>query len=302
MTLSQALNTFCDHLRLERDASQHTVAAYRRDLSQLVSWFQTGGDETLEAVAPEKLRDFCISLRNTDLQARSYNRKLSAMRSFFAFCLRQGWIAKDPTGDLRNLPTEPKSPEPLDVDQMAKVLEVTGEGPLALRDRALLELMYSTGMRVSEVVTLQLSQIPPEGDEIRILGKGKKERVVFVTKEAINWLRRYLSEGRHKLSPQVTVQNVFINHRGGALTVRSVQRMVRRRTLEAGISQRLTPHGVRHSIATHLLDRGLDLRQLQEMLGHESLSSTQVYTHLSVPRLKEVHGLAHPRSHKDEAS
>lgn len=302
VTIQEAINAFADHLRLERGASQHTVAAYRRDLAQMLHHLRGAGVTDVAAATAEVLRAFCLDMRGAELQARSYNRKLSAMRSFFAFCLRQGWLEKDPTMDLRNLPTQPRSPEPLDVDQMAKVLEVESEGPLGLRDRALLELMYSTGMRVSEVVGLKISQLQEPPDAIRIIGKGSKERMVFLTEVAQEWLARYLKESRPHLSPPATEGHVFINHRGGALTVRSVQRMVRRRTLQAGITQRLTPHGVRHTTATHLLNKGLDLRQLQELLGHESLSSTQIYTHVSVPRLKQVHDLAHPRARTDEAS
>ncbi len=294
--LHKALDHFKDHLRLERDASVHTQMAYQRDLGQLVTFLESLPCAMVQDVTAGMLREFCLHLRESDLQPRSYNRKLSAIRTFFSFCMRQGWLEKDPTTDLRNLPTQPKSPEPLDVEQMAKVLEVEGEGPLAVRDRALMELMYSTGMRVSEVVSLTVDQVTENPEEIRVVGKGNKERTVFLTDVAREWLQRYLREGRPQLGPTQEVNALFINHRGGSLTVRSVQRMVRRRTMAAGIHQKLTPHGVRHTAATHLLNHGLDLRELQEILGHESLSSTQVYTHVSVPRLKKVHGMAHPRA------
>lgn len=299
--VSQAMQYFQDHLKLEKGASTHTVSAYSRDLGQMLDHLQGQGLSEVDGVLSINLKAFCQHLRETNLEARSYNRKLSAMRSFFGFCQRQGWISTDPTQELKNLRTQPKSPEPIGEEDMAKVLEVTSDGVLGLRDRALMELLYSTGLRVSEVVDLTMDQFSEENTSLRVMGKGKKERTVFLTESAQEWMKRYLTEGRVQLSPEEDNKMVFINHRGGALTVRSVQRMVRRRTLAAGIQQRLTPHGVRHSVATHLLNHGFDLRQLQELLGHESLSSTQVYTHLSVPRLKQVHALSHPRSAETEA-
>jgi len=219
------------------------------------------------------------------------------MRSFYEFCLRRKWIAENPAKVLATPKQEKRVPSFLSEEEMACLLDLAATGgPLDLRDRAILELLYATGARVSELVGIELGDVHFDERLVRIRGKGKKERLVPFGRKAAETLRAYLGARPLLLKDRMEEQAIFLNYRGGRLTTRSVQRMVRTRIRRAAVSRRISPHSLRHSFASHLLGRGADLRVIQELLGHSSLATTQKYTHVDLRQLLEVYKKSHPRS------
>ena len=298
--MDDAIKAFVMYLQVERNASQETIRNYRSDLHQLARFLQQTKKDTaplrIDEVTRDDIRAFLHNLDQQGEKASSLARKLACLRSFFRFLLREGRLQKNPTESLRS----PKLPKPLPrvltKDDAAALMEFpTGQSSLSLRDRALLETMYSTGARVSEVVGINLDDLNETDGIVCLRGKGFKERMVPIGDLALLAIREYRkslkppTHGRHLSSP------MFLNHRGGRITTRSVARMVSRYSsrLAGGA---VSPHALRHSYATHLLDEGADLRSIQEMLGHASLSTTQKYTHLAMDQLLAVYDSAHPRA------
>ncbi|HEY6001218.1 MAG TPA: tyrosine-type recombinase/integrase, partial [bacterium] len=303
-----AVDTFLEWLRIEKNASPATVRAYAADLDQFARFRATG--ETAPpapgtprpALEPGRIslrtvRGFLAALGTQGLRSSSLGRKLAALRSFFRFLNREGLLAGNPA---RPIPSPPKSralPATLTVDEAARLLETPGGPPKSpLRDRALLELLYSSGLRVSELTGLDLDDLDLDGAAVRVRGKGRRERIVPVGGKAIAAVRDYLArERRGGAAPGA----LFLNVRdGGRLTSRSVHRLLGARVRRQGWPRNVSPHALRHSFATHLLVGGADLRAIQEMLGHRSLSTTQRYTRLDFEHLTRVYENAHPRSRK----
>jgi integrase/recombinase XerC len=298
--MEDAIKAFVMHLQVERNASPQTIRNYRSDLQQLARFLQRIKQETvpirIDKVTGDHIRAYLHSLDQQGEKSSSLARKLACLRSFFRFLVREGQLPKNPAEHLRS----PKLPKPLPrvltKDDAAALMEFpTGRSPLSLRDRALLETMYSTGARVSEVVGIDLQDLN-EGDGIVCLrGKGRKERIVPIGDLALQAIREY----RKSLQPSAISHQlsapVFLNHRGGRITTRSVARMVARYS-SCLVGGAVSPHALRHSYATHLLDEGADLRSIQEMLGHTSLSTTQKYTHVAMDQLLAVYDRAHPRA------
>lgn len=288
------VKSYLDHLRVERSLSPNTLSAYASDLGKLVAF--GGATRSLVKLKQNDLAEFIASLRAAGLQPRSVARAIHGIRGFYRFCVREGMLDSDP---MQNLGT-PKSfkalPRYLSASQVeALLLAPAVEQPLGLRDRAMLETFYATGLRVSEIIGLRVADVDLELGLVKAFGKGRKERLVPVGAEARVWLERYLREARPRLirgeSPPL-----FLNQHGRRLTRMGVWGIVRKYAVLTGVEKILTPHVLRHSFATHLLENGADLRALQAMLGHADISTTQIYTHVSRERLRRVYDQFHPRA------
>lgn len=295
--MQEWIDQFGRYLDDERNLSPHTRAAYLRDLAEFKSFLTRRGDASRAALARIDtflMRHFLAELHKRN-QRTSIARKLSALRTFFRYLVREGLLASNPCEGLSTPKLNQYLPKTLSVDEVHALME-RGHGPglLAQRDRAILELFYSSGLRVSELTGLDVGCLDLREKLVRVLGKGRKERIVPIGSKAHEALLAYL-EARGEPDSE---QPLFLNARGGRLTPRSVQRNLKTRLIKAGLIKDISPHALRHSFATHLLDGGADLRVIQELLGHASLSTTQKYTHVSVDQLMSVYDKAHPRSKK----
>lgn len=295
--MKKEIEQFLDFLKFEKNASPHTIAGYHRDLNQLAAYLKEKG-HTWRTAETLTLRGFLAELHERRLKKSSIIRKLAAMRSFFEFGLRKKWRDDNPASALATPRQEQKIPGFLTEEETAQLLEwsVNREDPLEVRDRAILELLYASGLRVSELTGLDLEDLHLRERLVRVKGKGKKERIVPFGRQAEKWLREYLA-CRSRLGLKSTPSPaLFLNYRGQRLTARSVQRLVQDRLKQIAVFRKISPHSLRHSFASHLLSRGADLRAIQELLGHRSLATTQKYTHLDLGRLLEIYRKSHPRS------
>ncbi len=287
----QAALRFVRYLELERNASPHTQRGYQDDL---VEFFRVIGDRRLSAITPLDIRSFLAAQTNRRYTRRTIARRLSCVRSFFRFLCREGVLEENPASVVRSPRLERRLPKFLDEQQVVRLLEAppanTWQG---LRDRAWLETLYSTGIRVSELVGLNLDDVEEISQTVLVRGKGKKERLCPIGNTALAAIRRYLAGRPQQLKAP---RAVFVSQKGTRLTVRHVDRLLKRYARQIGLAIDITPHSLRHTFATHLLDRGADLRSVQELLGHASLATTQVYTHVTAQRLKKIYDQAHPRA------
>jgi integrase/recombinase XerC len=293
--LARHVAPYEEHLRAAASASPHTLRNYLSDLRQFFEFLAESG---APGAAPRRddVRRYIASLHAHNRPA-SIARKLSALRGFFRFLVRRGLLQSDPAGGIPAPKRERRLPVHLSVDDTFRLLEVPRPATLlGLRDRAILEVLYSCGLRVSELVGLAWGDVDTELEVVRVLGKGRKERVVPIGRPALAALAAYRAGLESARGPRGTDHPVFINARGTRLTARSVGRFVERDTRASGTRVKASPHALRHSFATHLLGAGADLRAIQELLGHASLSTTQRYTHLDLGRLAEVYDRAHPRA------
>jgi len=296
-----AIARFLHYLRVERNASDLTVKSYREDLTALVEYLVESCDGTCPApgeVTVLDLRGYVAALHEAGYAKTTIARRLASLRSFFRFGQREGWAATNPAKPLRNPRKQRSLPHFLSSDDVARLLEAPpADEPLGLRDRAILETMYSAGLRVSELVGLSQSDLDFEAGVVRVRGKGRRERLAPIGSYASRALRRWLRV--RKLDPgepSGPEAPVFTNKFGSRITTRSVARMLEKHLRTTGLDTRTTPHSLRHSFATHLLDRGADIRSVQELLGHKSLVTTQIYTHVSTARLREAYERSHPRA------
>jgi len=298
---ASAVARFMDYLRDQRRVSPQTLRAYRKDLAQFGEYLaeerrdgEAPGPEGIDTLA---VRGFVARLSRSGLGKSSIARKLSAVRSFLRHAVREGRLESSPAESIR-APRVPKAlPRTMTVDEIFNLLDhIQGDGPAALRDRAILELLYGGGLRVSELVALDQDDLDLSALLVRVLGKGNKERLVPFGRKAGEALSRWLDRSRPLRAKGDEPQAVFLNLRGGRLSDRSVRRILDRRLRDAAIHARLSPHALRHSFATHLLGAGADLRSIQELLGHSSLSTTQRYTHVSTDALMKIYDKAHPRA------
>jgi integrase/recombinase XerD len=293
--MDAALNQFYQHLGVERGLAPLTLAAYARDLQDFWEFLEGRGREQWGAVTLADLKDYLAALEGRGLAARSRARKLSALRQFFRFLEREEAVAANPA-ELLDSPRLPRRlPKVLGEREVETLLAAPDPAtPAGQRDGALLEVLYATGLRVSELVGLTLKQLDLRRGVVRPLGKGSKERVVPMVAPAVAKLELYLSQGRPRLLQGRPSPYVFLNHRGGRLSRQGFWKILKNYAREMGVRD-LSPHTLRHSFATHLLSRGANLRVLQLLLGHADLATTQIYTHLDAARLKEIHRKAHPR-------
>jgi integrase/recombinase XerD len=302
MDIERLTLDFLAYLELERGLSRNTLYAYRCDLAQLGEFLARSCVPPLEARHGE-LAAFLSELAaggedRPPVAAATLQRKAACVRSFYRHLRREGLIEHDPTADLRGPPKTKRLPKVLSREEVGKLLEQPrGTAPLALRDRALLEVMYACGLRVSETIGLELGDVDIEEGMLRARGKGTKERIVPVGRRARAALEIYRGRGRSTLVGVRVQTRLFVNHRGGALTRQGLYKIIQNYARDAGLAERMTPHTLRHTFATHLLAGGCDLRSLQEMLGHADLATTQIYTHLSAERLRDAYFGAHPRAH-----
>ncbi|KAA3604558.1 MAG: tyrosine recombinase XerC [Planctomycetota bacterium] len=291
--LEPVIQEYLDHLQEIRQASPHTLRAYRRDLEAVAdTWAKQGFELGVEDVTPGMLRLHLGELADQGLSPSSLARHLSSLRSFFRWLEESGRIQSNPALVLRGPRQRRRLPRYLEEEEVEALLAAPKrEDREGLRDRALLEVLYSTGCRASELVGLNESDLDLRRGLARLRGKGRKERLGMLGHPAVEALQEYLSS---KALRQLDRHALFLNHRGGRLTDRSLRRILQRRLTEAGVFRPCTPHTLRHSFATHMLRRGADLRTVQELLGHASLSSTQIYTHISLEHLRALYHQAHP--------
>jgi integrase/recombinase XerC len=303
--MQKIFDRYIQYLEAERNASPYTVRNYRADLADFFKFLKKKELTLLDEVDRHVLRDYLSHLVERGIAKASIARKLSAIRSFFRYLVREEIIAKNPIEQVSSPKLDKRLPSFLTKEEMEKLLNAPDlPTPLGQRDRALLELLYASGLRVSELVGLTLEQIDLESNEIRVWGKGSKERMVLMGVPAAEALKSYIGEGRLQLQLQSKKKTsaLFLDRYGQPLTERSVQRLLNQYAKKAGIGKRVHPHMLRHTFATHLLDGGADLRVVQELLGHARLTSTQIYTHVTKGQARKVYLAAHPlaREKKDE--
>jgi integrase/recombinase XerC len=299
--MHSAIAQFLRYLVSERNASELTIKSYREDLFAFVEWLQatTGAVPSPDALSPQDLRGFQAALQQAGYARSSISRKLAALRSFFKFAMREGLASSNPAKPLRNPRRQRKLPHVLTDEEVGRLLLAPPADRVdGLRDRAILETIYSAGLRVSELVGLQDGDLDRREQIIRVRGKGRKERICPLGSFALRAIEQYAH--RRQRSPEAESLGrqapVFVNRFGNRLTTRSVGRLLEKHLAAAGLDARTSPHTLRHSFATHLLDRGADIRSVQELLGHKSLATTQIYTHVSAASLRQVYERAHPRA------
>lgn len=283
---------FAQYLSVEKNFSPHTLKGYSADLNEFSSFL---GDKEPGTISHLDIRRFLAELKQRNLSKRTMVRKLAAIRSFFKFLFKEKKIKTDPAGSIFTPKLDKDLPEFLDPEKTVRLVTApTSAEPSGLRDRAILEVLYSTGIRVSELVGLDRDDVDLIAGAVKVRGKGKKERIALLGKESQTALRGYYDERR--ADGREAVAAVFLNKRGARLSDRSVRRLVDKYVKKCSIEQKISPHSIRHSFATHLLNNGADLRSVQELLGHKNLSTTQIYTHLGSQRIKEIYTKAHPRA------
>ena len=302
--MQQALDRYTTYLKAEKNASDYTVRNYLHDLlggrkpgaeNGFFQFLRQKKITTLADVDRQVIRDYNAWLMENDIARSSIARRQSAIRSFFSFLVREGFLPFNPMEDVASPKREQRLPSLLSTAEVTRLLETPDiNTPVGLRDRALLELLYASGLRVSEIISLDLNQMNLDSKEIRVIGKGSKERVVLMGEPAARALVAYLQEGRRYLLGEKKNKAVFVSRQGERLIERRVQKILERYARIAGIERRVHPHMLRHTFATHMLDGGADLRVVQELLGHADLSSTQVYTHVSKSQARKVYLSAHP--------
>ncbi|WP_119154707.1 site-specific tyrosine recombinase XerD [Caldimonas tepidiphila] len=290
-----AIDTFLDALWIEEGLAANTLAAYRRDLTLYATWLGAERGKALDASSEDDLLGYSLA-RHEDSKASSANRRLAVFRRYFRWAVREKRIAADPTLRLATARQPPRVPGTLSEGQVEQLLAAPDtDTPLGLRDRTMLELMYASGLRVSELVTLESVHVGLDEGALRVTGKGSKERMLPFGEEAHGWLRRYLAHARGEILGARRSQALFVTVRGDAMTRQMFWTLVKKYALLAGITAPLSPHTLRHAFATHLLNHGADLRAVQMLLGHADISTTQIYTHVARERLRQLHARHHPR-------
>jgi len=299
MEISSAISSFLTHVKVEKGLSANTISAYRRDLVKFEG-FAKKSKLLVETVSRDDLVDFLAGLYRDKLESRTVARQLVTLRNFFRWAQTQEIITEDPSIKLESPKIRKSLPGYLRLDEVEKLLnQPDDKTPLGMRDRAMLEVLYSTGLRVSELVSLRVSDLDTKVGCVRCIGKGDKERIVPIGRKALSMVDKYVREARSSLVRQAKAVNsptLFVNRRGVSLSRVGVWKILSAYGRKAGLRQALTPHMLRHSFATHLLERGADLRSVQLMLGHADISTTQIYTHVVEERLKQVYKAHHPRA------
>jgi integrase/recombinase XerD len=302
--MEKQIQEFLDHLVAEKGSSENTVAAYRNDLQQFYAFMsqpeQLGADGEWGDVQRDQLINYILYLKERRYASATVARKVAALKSFFHFLLRTGAISEDPSEDLDSPKVKKQLPQTLSPDEVDRLLALpsdSGRTPKALRDTALLELLYATGMRVSEIAQLTVEDVDLEGGTVRCVGKGSKERVMPLYPKAVEAVSDYLDHGRSALlGDNPEERTLFLNPRGERLTRQGLWLIIKGYARELDLDDQVTPHTLRHSFATHMLNGGAGLREVQRLLGHANISTTQIYTHVSRDRLRQVYDEAHPRA------
>jgi len=298
MELGAAITSFLTHVKVEKGLSSNTVSAYKRDLEKFEA-FTRKRKLSLEAISRDDLVDFLAGLYRQKLESRTVARQLVTLRNFFRFAQMQELISADPSINLESPKIRRTLPGYLRLEEVERLLQQPDEKTaLGLRDRAILEVLYSTGLRVSELISLRVSDLDAKVGCVRCIGKGDKERIVPTGRKALAMVEKYLREARGQLSSRGKPSSpaLFVNRRGGTLSRVGIWKILSAYGRRAGLRMAIKPHMLRHSFATHLLERGADLRSVQLMLGHADISTTQIYTHVVEERLKQIYKAHHPRA------
>lgn len=292
--MDRLVDAFITHLRVDRGLSENTIEAYSRDLVRFIQYLKSRSID-IRGLRTQGIRDYLTHI-SRQLSERSQSRNISAIKTFFRFLVLEDRIKENPAR-LLETPQIPRNlPDVLSIEEVEKLLaQPNPSKPKGLRDRAMLELLYATGLRVSELVGLRISNINLEAGFLKTIGKGSKERLVPFGEKALVAIQEYLSNGRPALLKSGNPPQIFLNMRGRPLTRQGFWKIIRNHGVNAGISKPIKPHGIRHSFASHLLGAGADLRSVQVMLGHADITTTQIYTHVTRERLKELHEKCHPR-------
>lgn len=298
------IDAFLTYISVEKGYSDNTLAAYRNDLYQLADFLETLSPPPISWSQIDKdiLVDFILDLKEREYSSATVARKVAAVKSFFHFLDSEGVMEEDPTATLDSPKVKKQIPKAMSRRAVELLLEAPAKDDSAkgLRDKAMLELLYATGMRVSELVDLDTDDVNLAGASVRCVGKGDKERILPLYNEAVQALETYLQEGRVQYAKDPEEKALFLNPRGTRLTRQGLWLIIKSYVEEAGVDEGVTPHTLRHSFATHLLDGGAGLRELQQLLGHSNISTTQIYTHVSGDRLREAYDEAHPRAKEDQ--
>lgn len=292
------LDEFFDALWLEDGLSRNTLDSYRNDLQLFSEWLKKNNPDksALTEANHTDLLDFLAFRVSAKIKASTASRELSSLKRFYRYLLRQGRISTDPSLNIETPKLQRQLPESLseiEVEQLLSAPDINF--PLGLRDRAMLEVLYASGLRVSELINLKYSQIGMGAGVLKVLGKGRKERLAPLGEESLEWLNRYTREGRPALLNGIVTDTIFVTTRGAAMTRQAFWYLIKRYAHQIGIMKPLSPHTLRHAFATHLLNHGADLRVVQLLLGHADISTTQIYTHIARERLKQLHAVHHPR-------
>jgi len=297
MNNSEVLDEFCDNLWLEDGLSRNTLDSYRRDLTKFAAWLgQQRGLSMMQTTHGDIQGYLAYLVTAQKARPSSTSRNISSLKRLFRYLIRQGRIDTDPTLqiDTPKLPRNlPKSLTEQDIERLLDAPD--SQTALGLRDRTMFEVLYATGLRVSELVTLRIAQVSMDMGVVRVMGKGSKERLVPLGEEALDWLRRYLADGRKELLGEQTCDALFVTARGEGMTRQMFWYLIKKHARDGGLNKPLSPHTLRHAFATHLLNHGADLRVVQMLLGHADISTTQIYTHVARERLKQLHAQHHPR-------
>jgi integrase/recombinase XerD len=290
------LEAFFDYLKVEKGLAKNSLLAYQQDLKKYLDYLQEKGITLPAKISRKDITDFLFFLRG-QMSATSISRVVSTVKSFHKFLVREKITLVDSADLIESPKIDKKIPDFLDFDEVFRILkEPNLKNFHGIRDRAIIEIIYACGLRVSEAAGLKISDINLDVGFIKCKGKGSKERIVPLGKVAEHFLQKYLTESRPKLSKSKVSLNLFLAQGGRSLSRQSIWKMIKKTVKDAGIKKKVSPHTLRHSFATHLLERGADLRSVQEMLGHASITTTQIYTHVNKTRLKEIHGKFHPRA------
>jgi integrase/recombinase XerD len=294
--MEQLLDQFLHYLIVEKGLSKNTIDAYSHGLNRFLDYLRKKGIQEMPSVSKFDVRGFLLVLRKRGLSTKTVVRNLVAIRTFFQFLIQEGTLEANPIEELESPKIAKTLPEILTLKEVEQLLEQPNpRTPIGIRDRAMLEVLYATGMRVSELTHLPINQVNLEGGYVLVFGKGSKERIVPIGSEAMKWVGLYLKTARERLAKGKESPFLFINRSGRGMSRQQFWKNIKAFGRRAGIRKRITPHLLRHSFASHLLERGADLRSVQMMLGHVDISTTQIYTHVTGERLKKIHQRYHPR-------
>ena len=299
MSFQRDIDAFLAYLTFEKISSPHTLSAYRRDLEKLVIWLEQNRLHRWQDISEKNIRLWLASLHSEGLQGKSLQRRLSSLRSLFRYMNRQGILEDNPAERVSAPKVSRTLPKTLDADQVGALLDNDDDDPLVVRDQAMLELFYSSGLRLSELVKLNITSFEDDFHRVKVLGKGNKERILPVGRKAREAIRQWLSV-RSSLSPKDD-QALFLSKNGTRISQRQVQNRVKQQAREQGMPLSVYPHMLRHSFASHMLESSGDLRAVQELLGHSDISTTQIYTHLDFQHLADVYDRAHPRARRKKS-
>jgi integrase/recombinase XerD len=291
------LQSFMHYLTVEKGLSKNTLESYKRDLKQFITYLKQIHPGKIEETSRQNIVSYLMGLRVQGKATSTISRNMASIRAFYQFLIKDQIITSDPSIHLETPKIERRLPKVLSIAEVEELLQTPQSSTsFGQRDRAMLELLYATGIRVSELISLTIEDVHLQMGFVKCLGKGSKERIIPLGRVAIQSLEQYIQVGRHRLNKSKRSKALFLNHHGNPISRQGFWKIIKKHAKDAGINKEITPHTVRHSFATHLLENGADLRSVQEMLGHSDISTTQIYTHVTKTRLKDVYSKAHPRA------